>query len=222
MADTRRTIVHSETLPQPLARQVRWFNAPEGDPGAGAPPTPPNITPPATPTPQPATGDDNGRGSKAAVLADLARERDARQALETQFQALTEALTKGLGLGKDEAPDPARLAQDLADRDRKIKEYEARETIRATAPANVDVDALLDSTRFLSTLADMDLSNRDALASHIKTFVTDNPRFTTGPPGVRDAAHNGHTPPQDPTATAAPGTARMAAGFDQKINNPRP
>lgn len=72
-----------------------------GDTGAAAPapttgaaPAAGGTTPPATPstTQQPATGDGDedgdGRGSKAAVLADLAKERDKRQELAAEVERL--------------------------------------------------------------------------------------------------------------------------------------
>lgn len=60
---------------------------------------------------------DEGKGGKAAVLADLATERDKRQALETQIQELqtaqqkqTDALAKAFGLTSEETSDVSALA----------------------------------------------------------------------------------------------------------------
>lgn len=50
-----------------------------------APPVVPPAAPPVAPPVSPPESGDEGRGSKEAVLADLARERDKRQALEAQI-----------------------------------------------------------------------------------------------------------------------------------------
>ena len=211
-ADTAtKTIVHPGLLPQPLARQLRWFNAPDGDPAAGAPPAP---------TVPPVTDDDKGRGSKAAVLDDLAKERDARQNLEREFTALKDGLTKALGLNQDDTPDPAKLVEQLAASTARIKELESREAIRALTPPNVDVEGLLDSTTFNRTLTTLNMADTATVKAHIEEFVKDHPRYVTPAPGVRDAAWSARNPNPDPTATAKPGVDRLAAGLDQQYNTP--
>ena len=212
-ADTAtKTIVHPGLLPQPLARQLRWFNAPDGDPAAGAPPAPP--VPPVT------DDDTKGRGSKQAVLDDLAKERDARQNLEREFTALKDGLTKALGLNQDDTPDPAKLVEQLAASTARIKELESREAIRTLTPPNVDVEGLLDSTTFNRTLTALNMADTATVKAHIEDFVKDHPRYVTPTPGVRDAAWSAQTPPPDPTATAKPGVDRLAAGLDQQYNTP--
>ena len=215
-ADTAtKTIVHPGRLPQPLARQIRWFNAPEDDIGAGAPPIPaPPMTPPVT------DDDTKGRGSKQAVLDDLAKERDARQNLEREFTALKDGLTKALGLNQDDTPDPAKLVEQLAASTARIKELESREAIRALTPPNVDVEGLLDSTTFNRTLTTLNMADTATVKAHIEEFVKDHPRYVTPAPGVRDAAWSARNPNPDPTATAKPGVDRLAAGLDQQYNTP--
>lgn len=73
----------------------------------------PTQTAPAATT---QTGDD-GKGGKAAVLADLATERDKRQELEQQVQTLTkaqqaqtDALAKAFGIKPEETSDTSALA----------------------------------------------------------------------------------------------------------------
>jgi hypothetical protein len=63
---------------------------------------------------------DEGKGSKSAVLADLAKERDQRQALEQTVQQLqtaqkaqTEALAKAFGLKPEETSDVQALASQV-------------------------------------------------------------------------------------------------------------
>ena len=167
-ADTAtKTIVHPGLLPQPLARQLRWFNAPDGDPAAGAPPAPP--VPPVT------DDDTKGRGSKQAVLDDLAKERDARQNLEREFTALKDGLTKALGLNQDDTPDPAKLVEQLAASTARIKELESREAIRTLTPPNVDVEGLLDSTTFNRTLTALNMADTATVKDQIEYLVKDQP-----------------------------------------------
>jgi septal ring factor EnvC (AmiA/AmiB activator) len=80
------------------------------------------TTAPAATTPAEGTTPttDDGKGGKAAVLADLATERDKRQALETQIAALqtaqqaqTDALAKAFGLKPEETSDVSALASQV-------------------------------------------------------------------------------------------------------------
>lgn len=71
----------------------------------------------ANPAATPDEPTDDGKGGKAAVLADLATERDKRQALETQIaelqtaqKAQADALAKAFGLKPEETSDTATLA----------------------------------------------------------------------------------------------------------------
>ena len=96
-------------------------DAPEGTPA----PEQPAPEAPAAEAPTEPTGDkpDEGKGGKDAVLADLAKERDKRQALEQKYaeaqqtqQQQLDAIAKALGLkSEDEAPDPAKITAELED-----------------------------------------------------------------------------------------------------------
>lgn len=132
--------------------------------------------------------DDQGKGSKSAVLADLAAERDKRQAAETTAQEaaakLEQVLTAlGINTGEGEQPDPEQLANDLKAKDAELA------VLRAGAGI-ADVDALLDSRAFTNTLGNLDPSDREAVKAHIQEYVTANPRFAvaTQTHGARDAA----------------------------------
>lgn len=142
----------------------------------------------ATKTAQDTTQDDQGKGSKSAVLADLAAERDKRQAAETTAQEaaakLEQVLTAlGISTGEGEQPDPEQLANDLKAKDAELA------VLRAGAGI-ADVDALLDSRAFTNTLGNLDPSDREAVKAHIQEYVTANPRFAvaTQTHGARDAA----------------------------------
>lgn len=82
-----------------------------------------------TPTEQPQQGTekapqqqgDEGKGGKSAILADLAAERDKRQALERQMtelqkaqQSQTEALAKAFGLKEGEKPAADQLTEQVS------------------------------------------------------------------------------------------------------------
>lgn len=131
---------------------------------------------------------DDGKGGKAAVLADLAAERDKRQAAESLAQenaGKLDAVLTALGIKQDATQvDPDKLANDLRAKDRELA------VLRAGVGV-ADVDALLDSRGFLATLESLDPSDRDAVKAHITEYVTANPRFAITTPqaqGVRDAA----------------------------------
>lgn len=73
----------------------------------------------ATETGQEAAQDDQGKGSKSAVLADLAKERRERQAAQTLAQETTTKLEQvltalGINTGGGDKVDPDQLAQDLS------------------------------------------------------------------------------------------------------------
>ena len=72
---------------------------------------PPTPTPPAQP---PAVqGDpDGGAGGKRQLLADLAKERDERQALAAQIETMKTGFAKALGIATEE-PTPDQLLQQL-------------------------------------------------------------------------------------------------------------
>lgn len=155
-------------------------------------PTPtPNPTPAPSPTPEPAPDPDAGKGGKEAVLADLAKERDARQALEqkvtdlqTAQQTQLDAIAKALGLKQDEPPDPAKLAEQVTTEQAKAREAAVQLAVyRNAATAGGDPDALLDSATFLASLAKVDPTNAEAVATAVKTAVEANPRLGTAPAG---------------------------------------
>lgn len=80
--------------------------------------TPPQTDSAAAKVPETA---DEGKGGKTAILADLAAERDKRQALEQRMneiiasqQQQSEALAKALGFDKGEKPEANALAEQVS------------------------------------------------------------------------------------------------------------
>lgn len=158
---------------------------------------------PETETPSGTTG---GAGSKDAVLADLAAERDKRQAAEQASKATADklqAVLNALGLAKDEHADPAKEAetwrQQVAERDRQL-------AVLRNAPTQVDAQALLDSRSFLTTLEDIDPNDQAAVTATITGFVDSHPRFSRTPStthGARDLAQpTNSSTSSDPLAAA--------------------
>lgn len=166
------------------------------------PDTPPEGQPENTPSQegQPEQAEE-GKGSKTAVLADLAAERDRRQAAETaagETAAKLEAVLSALGLKPGPDTDPATEAEKWR---QQARDASLRLAVHQHAPAGVDVAALLDSRTFAATLTDLDPDNVDAIAKAVTGFVDTNPRFRTSPAAgaARDAAAGGSHKPATPT-----------------------
>ena len=153
---------------------------------------PPAETPKDDTTPPPADppkdGDD-GKGGKSAILADLAKERDARQSLEQQVKDLQAAqqtqldgIAKALGLKTDDTPpDPAKLTEQLTTEQAKARDAQVQLAVYRNASAgNADPDALLDSASFLRTVAEIDPTDSAAVTAAIKAAVEANPRYKAG------------------------------------------
>lgn len=148
------------------------------------------------PTPAPTSETDEGAGSKAAVLADLATERDKRQALERDFKSLRDGLAQALGIGQQDAT-PEQLTEQLTAAQQETQQARAELAVYRAVPDGVDAQALLDSRAFSDKIAGLDVSNPEQVKAVIDEFVTANPRFQTLPnhsPGARDAAAGGPTP----------------------------
>lgn len=163
-------------------------------------PTDPAPTPDPTPT-DPAPGDpkpadppkpepaDDGKGGKDAILADLAKERDKRQELETKLsefettqQQQMDAIAKALGLKEDTPPDPEALTAQVQAEQARAREAAVQLAVYRNAAANeANPDLLLDSASFLRTLAEVDPTDTNAVASVIKAAVEANPLFKVSP-----------------------------------------
>lgn len=154
------------------------------------------ATPAATADDQGSDTDDGGKGGKQAILADLAKERDKRQALEQQFSAFKDAMSSALGLTQDEQPPaPEQLAEQLATEKAAAQQARLELAVFRSAPADVDVSALLDSRTFTDAIAGIDPTDQAKINAAIEAAVQANPRFKTSPatpaPGVRAAAAGG-------------------------------
>lgn len=176
---------------------------------------------PQEPAQQPENGqqgeDDKGAGSKDALKADLAEERNKRQALEKTVSEMRDGFAKALGIKADEVT-PEQLAEQLtqaqadgAAKDARITVLEQVVDVFTSAPANVDVQALIDSKQFTDKLA----ADKPAdLKAFVTDYAKDHPRFLrqTGTGGDLGAGHGAI--PENVT----PGVGRLAAAFEQQLN----
>ena len=158
-----------------------------------------------------ATEQDGGKGGKDAVLADLAKERTKRKESDAKLSAVEAklaALATALGVEPTETVDPDTLKSDL---DAMRRE---NAVLRAGAALHLDTDALLDSRRFTTGLADIDPSEGDAVKAYLNEFVEANPQYA--PAETRTYNPGDGAPQRVPAnhpATNVTGTDRMAAAL---------
>lgn len=185
--------------------------------------------PPADPPPSdPPAGDpppaDDGKGGKEAILADLAKERDKRQALEDQVSTLTaaqqeqmDAIAKALGLKQDDTPpDPAALTEQIAAEQAKTQAAAVQLAVYKNASAHeANADELLDSASFLASLKDVDPNDATAIRAAIKTAVDGNAKFKATQPPT--------TPPfpGGPRTPAPSGAGSMGEAIANRIASQR-
>lgn len=180
----------------------------EDAPPADPPTDPPPSDPPADPKPQdPPADPDKGKGGKDAILADLATERDKRQALETQVNDLKtaqqeqmDALAKALGLKTEDAPpDPAALTAQV-----EAAQADAREAQRQLAvfqnAGEGDPKRLLDSASFLRSIKDIDPTDTDKIAAAVAAAVEADPLLKAAQPAATPPFPGGPRTPAPKTA----------------------
>lgn len=173
------------------------------------------------PIPEPKP-DDDGKGGKSAVLADLAKERDARQALEQQVndlkaaqQSQLDALAKALGLKSDDTPpDPERLAEQVKAEQAKARDAAMQLAVyRAAATHEANADALLDSTSFLASLKDVDPADADAVSAAIKAAVEGSDRFKVATPAPAAPSFGGGPRKPADKPDPGPGLDRLRSAY---------
>lgn len=192
-----------------------------------ADPTPQDPTP--TPTPDPSSTDpapteppaapadpgDDGKGGKDAILADLAKERDKRQALEqtvtqmqTSQQQQMDALAKALGLKSDDTPpDPEKLTQEVtaAQEQARVAQRELA-VYRLAGTHEANANELLDSASFLASIKDVDPTDQAAMDAAIKAAVDSNAKFKASATPTTPPFPGGPRPPA-PKAAGSLGEA---------------
>lgn len=118
-----------------------------------------------------------GAGGKAAVLADLNKERQQRQQLATEaaeLKAFKESVLKVLG-GGEQKIDPEKLAQEHASTKAQLSETQRLLQVYQTAPEGADIKSLMDSVAFRQGLAAVE--DEAKVEEFIKGFLKANPRY---------------------------------------------
>lgn len=204
----------AETFRRNRERFAGWrmeVDPPPADPPSDPAPADPPVDPPPA---------DDGKGGKDAVLADLAKERDKRQALEQQVQDLLPlrdqfaAIAKVFNPGDDTPPDPAKLAEQIAAEQAKTTDAETRATtaerqlavFKAAAGHDGNALALIDSTSFMASIKDVDPTDAEKLGEAIKAAVEANPLFKVTP-----------TTPPFPGGPRPPAPPARAGSLDEAV-----
>lgn len=164
------------------------------DPAPTPDPTPAPRTDPA-PDPAPPTDPpaDDGKGGKDAILADLAKERDARQALQKQVadmqaaqQAQMDAFATALGVKKEDAPPaPEELAAQIESEKANARTANLKLAVFEAAPRHeANASRLLDSASFLASIKDVDPSDAEAIGKAITSAIEADAIFKATAPSA--------------------------------------
>ena len=178
----------------------------------GTPTTGPTAgTPPATPPADGADDDGDGRGSKSAVLADLARERAKRHDLETEVNELRQF--------RDSQRSEAQKAQDKA-----IADARAEETARWSGGARaaawraaltkagcLDSEAVAMPSDVQKLKVDAETFTVDGIDDAVKAYKAAHPNLfvATTAGGSADQGPRGSSP-RKPASFADAVTQRLA------------
>lgn len=159
------------------------------------------------------------------MIRDLRKEagdrRTALTAAEQRQQDVVRAFAKAAGIelpGDEQAPNPDELTQQLTASQQAARQSAVELAVyRAAGTAGADADALLDSRRFLDSLADVDPSDAAAITAAIQAAVGANPKLKAGrAPGASSVDHGAAGPGEttkrtprslDESVRAAYGTA---------------
>lgn len=127
-------------------------------------------------------GEYRGAGSKDALKADLARERDKRQAFEQQLADMRAGFAKALGIEQPEAMTPEQMTEKVTAAQK--GEAEARRNLavyQRAAGAGANPTALLDSASFLAAVGQVDPADPAAIDAAIRAAVESNPALAAQP-----------------------------------------
>lgn len=173
----------------------------EADP-AGAGGDPAGVTPPAGGA---GADDDAGKGGKSAVLADLAKERDERQKLQTQIETLQasqtaqrDAFAAALGVKPDQLSDTDKLTAQLTDLSTKLSTLTKDNLVLKVAEGLSDEDRAI-----IAALPDE--ATMRTVAARLKAATT-----PTGKPKP-DPSSGGGTSGGEPVDM--PGVSRLRAAY---------
>ena len=188
------------------------------EPAPPAPTEPPvaTATPPADPKPadppkaleQPTNPWEDPTAAKAEIERlrkenGAARTNAKAQAAEDARKELANTIGKALGIVEDGTEtDPAKLTESLTTSQAEAKQARVELAVfRNAATAGGDPAALLDSSSFLKSLAEVDPADSAAVTAAIQAAVTANPRLGAAPGEPKAPAPN---PAQGTSASGAP------------------
>ena len=129
--------------------------------------------------------DDGGKDDLAGLKSALAEERENAKSARAEFGAFRDAFAKALGIDEDKKLTPEQLTAQVAEQTGRADAAERQLAVFRALPANVDSDALMDSTAFQRAISDVPA---DKVAETVTAFVADHPRFLRTNPaaGGRD------------------------------------
>lgn len=156
-----------------------------------------------------------------ALRKENAKDRTAakQKAARDAQASLVQQIGKALGLIKDEddTPTPDDLTRQLAAEQDAKRSAQAAIAVYRAAQGIADPDMLTDSTRFHKALADVDITDQQAVTDAVKAFVKDHPQYagTRAPQAggantIDHPAGSGETTPQSTSLNQA--VARALAG----------
>lgn len=156
-----------------------------------------------------------------ALRKENAKDRTAakQKAADDAQASLVQQIGKALGLIKDEddTPTPDDLTRQLAAEQDAKRSAQAALAVYRAAQGIADPDMLTDSTRFHKALADVDITDQQAVTDAVKAFVKDHPQYagTRAPQAggantIDHPAGSGETTPQSTSLNQA--VARALAG----------
>ena len=115
------------------------------------------------------------------------RTQAKKNAADEARAALTQEISRALGLVKDDEPvDPAKLTEQLTEQTRRAREYQLELAVyRVAGTAGADANALLDSRSFLAKVADLDPADSGAMTAAVKDAVAANPALAVRQAGMK-------------------------------------
>lgn len=156
-----------------------------------------------------------------ALRKENAKDRTAakQKAADDAQASLVQQIGKALGLinDEDDTPTPDDLTRQLAAEQDAKRTAQAALAVYRAAQGIADPDMLTDSARFHRALADVDITDQQAVTDAVKAFVKDHPQYagTRAPQAggantIDHPAGSGETTPQSTSLNQA--VARALAG----------
>jgi hypothetical protein len=196
------------TAPEATAPEPTQPTTPAEPQAPAAPQAPAEAAAPAQPA-APEAAEQNAdslpqwaRDAISKANAEAAKYRtSAKTAAEEAEKSFVEKLGKALGLIKeDEAPDPAKLTEQLTQKDARLRQTELELAIHKAAGAKkLNADELLDSRSFMERAQKADLSEPGAIAALLDEVAAGNSRFKVtqaAPQGGADLGPGGQSAPR--------------------------